>query len=153
MVDFHAQALASAYMQGSDCPLTDGEIASLREFIDSELRSIYCPIVYVDYDVTLPECMELFHKESKLYISIDNISHPYLSDKENAHFRAVHDWHHIRADVGSTLSGEIASFEYACIAAPESIHWILFSEIVLQAAAAIATGEFQPQKVVKVEWF
>jgi hypothetical protein len=153
MIDFQAHALASVYMQGTDYPLSDSEIASLRQFIDSELRSIYCPIIYVNYDVTLPECMELFYKENKLYISTANNSHPFLSDKENAHFRAVHDWHHIRADVGSTLGGEIESFKYACITAPESIHWILFSEIVLQAAAAIATGEFQQQKIVKVGGF
>lgn len=153
MIDFEANALASVYLHGENQPISGDDLAGLRQFIDSELRSIYCPIVYVNHDVTLPECMELFHRENRLYISIMHISHPFLSDKENAHFRAVHDWHHIRADVGSTLDGEIAAFKYACIAAPESIHWILFSEIVLQAAAAIATGEFQPQKIVKVGGF
>jgi hypothetical protein len=153
MIDFQAQALASVYMYGKNQPISGDELASLRGFINSELRSIYCPIVYVNHDITLPECMTLFHRENKLYISTANNSHPFLSDKENAHFRAVHDWHHIRADVGSTLGGEIESFKYACITAPESIHWILFSEIVLQAAAAIATGKFQQQKIVKVGGF
>jgi ubiquinone biosynthesis protein Coq4 len=84
-----------------------------------------------------------------LFVSIESISHPFLTDVENALFRAVHDWHHILMDADSTLNGEIATFKHACTTAPREIWWMLRSEIVLQAAACIATGEFQPQKLVR----
>ena len=42
------------------------------------------------------------------------------------------------------------AFTAASESAPESIRWILFSEIVLQAAAMIHTGQFQRQKLIRI---
>jgi len=100
-------------------------------------------------DIPLPEMLQRWEHSGVLFISVESISHPFLTDIENALFRAVHDWHHIVVNADSTLNGEILAFEHACSTAPSEIWWMLRSEIVLQAAACIATGEFQPQKLVR----
>jgi hypothetical protein len=48
------------------------------------------------------------------------------------------------------MHGEILTYFIAQKSAPVAIHWLLFSEIILQAATAIHTGKFAPQKLVKV---
>ena len=147
------QECADLYMHGADHPVTEPELAKLRGFIAVQYRQIRCPIVYVDQDVSLPECNDCLQSEGILYISIANNYHPYLTPGENAQFRAVHDFHHLLIDADSTFAGECAVYSHATKMAPKSIRWILFSEIVLQAAACISTGEFQPQKMVKVGGF
>jgi ubiquinone biosynthesis protein Coq4 len=86
----------------------------------------------------------------ELLISIANNSHPFLEGFANAKFRSVHDWHHVVTGADSTFTGELATFEHAAKHAPKEIKWMLFSEIVLQASACIATGRFQPQKLVRM---
>ena len=76
--------------------------------------------------------------------------HPHWLPMHNKMFRAVHDWDHIQHGCGFDLGGETQAFTATAATAPDSIRWILYSEIVLQAAAAIHTGEFQRQKLVKV---
>ena len=74
---------------------------------------------------------------------------PYFEAGLNARFRAIHDWDHLQSGCGFDFAGETTVAGYAMSTAPESIRWILWSEVALQAAAAIHTGEFQPQKLVK----
>ena len=86
----------------------------------------------------------------ELVISTAFNHHPFLSYWENSQFRAVHDWHHVTSGADSTFKGELAAYQQAISTAPKEIWWILFSEIVLQAATAIATGEFAAQKLVRL---
>jgi ubiquinone biosynthesis protein Coq4 len=76
--------------------------------------------------------------------------HPHLSYSDNAKFRAVHDWHHIIGGADDSMKGEILTYFIARESAPVATHWLLFSEIILQAATATHTGKFAPQKLVKV---
>lgn len=141
---------ADLYMRGVDHSVSATELKALRRFISVQFNLIRCPVVYIQQDITLPECIHCLQTEGVLYISVANNSHPYLTPGENAQFRAVHDFHHIIIGADSSFAGECATFDHAASVAPQSIHWILFSEIVLQAAACLHTGEFQPQKLVKV---
>ena len=147
------QECADLYLHGADRPVTASELARLRRFIAVQYSQISCPIVYVNQDVSLPECIDCLQNECVLYISVANNHHPYLTPEENARFRAVHDFHHILIGADSTFAGECATYSHAAMVAPPSIRWILFSEIVLQAAACIATGKFQSQKLVKIGGF
>jgi hypothetical protein len=88
-----------------------------------------------------------------LNVSTANNTHPFLTPAQNVKFRAIHDWHHIEISRDDSLEGEHATYCHAASIAPRDIGWILFSEIVLQAAAAIHFGDFQPQKLVKVGGF
>lgn len=144
---------ASAYLDGADHPVSAEELAALRRFISVQFKGIRCPIVYIQNDIALPECIQSLQTEGVLHISTANNHHPCLTPAENAQFRAVHDWHHILIGADSTFSGECATFKHAAMVAPPEIRWILFSEIALQAAACLVTGEFQPQKLVKTGGF
>ena len=147
MIDL--QTTAAAYISGHDCEPTFRELNELRRYISREFSLIPVPVIYQPTDISLSECSQRFHSEAKLYISIANNSHPYLTGWENAQFRAIHDWHHLLSGADDTFAGECKAYQYAAQSADDSIKWILFSEIVMQAAACIATGEFQPQKIVR----
>lgn len=144
-----ARALAAEYLQAPAAVPTDRELAMLRGWIRAEFQRIPVMVRFEGADIPLPEMLQRWNDSGVLFISVENISHPFLTDVENALFRAVHDWHHIVVDADSTLNGEILAFEHACSTAPSEIWWMLRSEILLQAAACIATGEFQPQKLVR----
>jgi hypothetical protein len=144
-----AHTLATEYLQAPAAVPTDRELAMLRGWIRAEFQRIPVMVRFEGADIPLPEMLQRWEASGVLFISIESISHPFLTDVENALFRAVHDWHHIVVNADSTLNGEMLTFEHACSTAPSEIHWMLRSEILLQAAACIATGDFQPQKLVR----
>lgn len=144
-----AASLAAEYLQAPAAVPTDRELAILRGWIRAEFQRIPAMVRFEGADIPLPEMLQRWERSGVLFISVERISHPFLTDTENALFRAVHDWHHIAIGADSTLNGEMLAFEHACSTAPSEIHWMLRSEILLQAAACIATGEFQPQKLVR----
>lgn len=145
----NAPTLATEYLQAPAAVPTDRELAMLRDWIRAEFQRIPVMVRFQDQDIDLPEMLQRWDATGVLVISTANSDHPFLTDIENALFRAVHDWHHIIVEADSTLNGEMLTFEHACTTAPVEIHWMLRSEILLQAAACIATGEFQPQKLVR----
>lgn len=144
-----AHTLATEYLRAHAAVPTDRELEMLREWVRAEFQRIPVMVQFEPCDIPLPEMLQRWDESGVLFISTESISHPFLTDTENAIFRAVHDWHHIVVDADSTLNGEILAFEHACSTAPSEIWWMLRSEIVLQAAACIATGEFQPQKLMR----
>ena len=139
--------LAQAYAAGADCPPTAIELHVLNDWIEREFDLIPCKVQFWTGDVTLAECRAAFNGSGVLNISIANNYHPYLTQSANAKFRAIHDWAHIELGADDSFNGEWATWENN--GAPDSIQWILFSEIVLQAAAVIHFGEFQAQKLVR----
>jgi hypothetical protein len=154
MIQMHPNAispLARAYVEGSDCPPTPAELQALIAWIEAEFEGIPCGVKFWTGDISLAECRTEFCKTGVLNISTAHNQHPYLSKSANAKFRAIHDWQHIVLSADDSFSGEFTTWWYN--QAPESIQWMLFSEIVLQAAAAIHYGEFQPQKLVKYSDF
>ena len=148
-----ARMLALSYRDGAAVIPWGSELASLQAWIGREFAAIPCKVEFWQGDISLAECKAHFAKSGILNISTAYNVHPLLSKEDNAKFRAVHDWHHIETGADDSLAGEFATFEHAVRMAPKCIHWILFSEIVLQAAAAIYFGNFQAQKLVKVEGF
>ena len=148
-----ASRLAALYNQAPTNP-EPWEINDLQSWIVSQYEMLPMPVAFVDHDIDLPDTVAHYEQYGTLLISTANNNHPFLNRTVNAYFRAIHDAHHIAIGADSTLSGEIAAFRYARDLAPKSLHWLLFSEIVLQAAACIANnGEFQPQQTVKVGGF
>ena len=144
---------ALAYRRGAAVIPTAFELASFTDWIDNEFHALPCEVKFWSGDISLSECRTEFAKYGALNVSTANSSHPFLTDHQNARFRAVHDWHHLETGADDSLDGEHSTFCHAAAIAPHSIGWILFSEIVLQAAAFIHFGEFQSQKLVKVGGF
>lgn len=144
---------ARAYRDGAAVTPTPSALAAFTAWIDSEFQAIPCEVQFWSGDISLSECKEHFAKCGTLNISTANSSHPFLTEQHNARFRAVHDWHHIETGSNDSLEGEHSTYCHAAAIAPHAISWILFSEIVLQAAASIYFKEFQAQKLVKVGGF
>jgi hypothetical protein len=142
--------LANAFIGGTPVVPTDRELAILNTWIEEEFRAIPVPVRFTECELDLPETLGILRSTGELLISIAHNHHPFLEGFRNAQFRAVHDLHHAITGADSTFAGEFATFEHAAQHAPAEIRWILFSEIALQAAACIATGEFQPQKLVRM---
>jgi hypothetical protein len=73
-----------------------------------------------------------------------------MSQQQNLMFRAVHDWIHHKIGAAATFEGELSVTLEHIKSAPESIHWILWSEVACQAAVTISTGSFPEQKLAKL---
>ena len=145
--------MALSYRDGAAVTPWPSELASLSAYIRREFAAIPCRVAFWDGDISLAECRASFTKSGILNISVAYNSHPFLSKADNAKFRAIHDWHHIETGADDSLSGEMVAYNHAARTAPKRIAWMLFSEIVLQAAAAVYFNEFQAQKLVKVRGF
>jgi hypothetical protein len=142
-----AARLASLYGANAAQP-TAAEISALKFWIEIEFENLPCPVDFLYQDVDLALANRIYENSGVLAISVLNNDHPFLTFRENAKFRAIHDWHHISRKIDSSLSGEIQTYKIARKSAPRAIWWLLHSEIVLQAAACIHFGEFQAQKFV-----
>lgn len=139
--------LAQAYIKGENLhPRTD-QITAFRDWIDLEFENISHTVRFTNKNITLAECKRKFNQTKILNISSTNSIHPILSIRDNLKFRAIHDYSHIKLNCDDSFAGEYLTF-LNCYA-PQSIHWILFSEIILQAAVTISTGNFPAQKIVK----
>lgn len=142
--------LAHAFLDGESVEPTARELSLLNSWIDSQFRRIPVLVRFTGTDVDLPTMAANFETTGELLISIANNFHPFLEGFQNAKFRAVHDWHHLVLGADSTFKGEVATFKHAAMHAHREMRWMLFSEIVLQAATAISTGEFAAQKLVRI---
>lgn len=144
-----ASRLAALY-GGAAAQPSPAEVSELKLWIDSEFENLPCPVDFWYEEIDLAMANRIYQNSGVLAISVLNNGHPFLTFRENAKFRAIHDWHHIAHKIDSTLSGEIQAYKIARKSAPRAIWWLLHSEIVLQAAACIHFGDFQAQKFVNV---
>ena len=142
---------SDAYLDGSPCTPSAAELLTLNTWIESEFLAIPCLVKFWTGDVSLADCKAEFTKSGTLNVSTAHNHHPHLTKSANAKFRAVHDWQHIVLSADDSFDGEFSTWWNNN--APDSIQWILFSEIVLQVAVAIHTGKFPAQKLVKYSDF
>ena len=142
--------LADQYINGQAVKPTAKEVATFADWVNDRFERIARYVQFTPDEVA-PERMEHYWQHyAILLISTAHNEHPFWEGGVNARFRAIHDWDHIHGSLGFDMAGELTAAGYAMSTAPKSIHWILWSEVALQAAAAIHTGEFQPQKLVRV---
>lgn len=139
--------LAQAYILGDNLHPSTAQVIAFRDWINLEFDKIPYSVRFTNKNLTLAECKQKFNQTKVINISSTNSSHPVLSIRDNLKFRAVHDYSHIKLNCDDSFVGEYLTF-LNCYA-PKSIHWILFSEIILQAAVTISTGNFPAQKLVK----
>ena len=145
-----AETLAAQYISGKAVDPTAGELTDFANWVNDRFERIARYVQFTPDEVTPDLMEETWDQHAILLISTAHNDHPYFEAGLNARFRAIHDWDHIQGSLGFNLAGELCAAGYAISTAPESIHWILWSEVALQAAAAIHTGEFQEQKLVRV---
>lgn len=114
--------------------------------------------VFVSREVSLSEVMAALNRpalprETKWFpvSRLFNEPHPDLmSTTQNLWFRAVHDLTHWRIGADDSFIGEFNVALEHMKTAPDSIRWILFSEVAGQAAVAITDGVFPQQKIVNI---
>ena len=149
-MSFTAETLAAQYLSGEAVEPTMRELMDFHQWVDKRFEHVRRYVRFTPNEVT-PEEMEYhWNHYALMLISTAHSEHPHWGPEINAKFRAIHDNDHIKSGCGFDFAGETCVAGYAMSTAPESIRWILWSEIALQAAAALHTGSFQPQKLVKV---
>ena len=140
---------AETYLNGTHTEPTEAEKECFLHWLAEEYKKIQAKVRYTYQEVDPAQFLLRHQNTGHLLISTAHSEHPWLTKKQNAHFRAVHDSHHLAMGLGFDIVGEYMAFEYAASIAPQAIHWILRSEIWYQAAAQVHTGTFQEQKCVK----
>lgn len=149
MTDLKFSQAANDYLTGKHCEPTPAERQAFLAWLDDQYDAIKANVRFTPSEVDPTQLKLRYESTGQILISTAHNESPWLDRASNAHFRAVHDWHHLQHDLGFDVEGEHAAYLVAIASAPKSIHWILRSEIFLQAAACIETGSFQPQKLVK----
>jgi hypothetical protein len=149
MSDLLASTLASVYQNGNHTEPSAAERDAFMAWLEDQFNTITSPVFFTDREVSPDLLMHTYLQRRVLLISSAN-NDSVWPPLHNLMFRAVHDWHHISGGCDFTLDGEIQAYVMASKTAPESIHWILFSEIILQAATAIHTNKFPDQKLCRV---
>lgn len=139
--------LATEYLEGVHCDPTEVELSTLNGWINSEFKSLWFPVQFISAEISLDECKQLFKNSGVLFISSLHNNSKILTCEQNLKFRAIHDYSHILLGADSTFEGEWDVWFHND--APDSIQWILHSEIVLQAAVTVHTGSFPVQKLVR----
>lgn len=142
-------ALSDHYLESPAATPSESELELFAAWIRGQYLAIPCHVEYSADDINLKTTREKYNRDNTLIISTANNYHPWLSYAQNAMLRAVHDWHHVAYEIDDTFTGECLAYVIANSTAPKAISWILFSEMVLQAAVRINTGEFPTQKLVR----
>ena len=144
------ESLAAQYISGKPEDPTMRELMDFVEWVDARFSFIQRYVRFTEDEVTPDEMEYIWDETAVLKVSTAHNDHPFWSAEINAKFRAIHDWDHVQGCFGFNWHGELTAAGYAMSTAPDSIKWILWSEIALQACATLFTGSFQPQKLVKV---
>lgn len=150
--------LASVYETGPDLTLYPWQLNAIKEWIAAAFHRLPVVVSFEDKDP--------YSNASDMFTGLDSTGrlqifaggeHPYyLTREENLWFRALHDWAHYQARSDFDLVGEHKAYKMqvklaqnyfnGCV--PLWLKQFLFSEIVLQAAASISSGEFPKQRLV-----
>jgi hypothetical protein len=143
------QAVAASYITGDPSMMTPAEQRAFDQWLTASYRPIAHLVQVTGAEVSPETIVAHWQLKGRLLISSAHSEHPFFSVDTNVKLRAVHDWHHLLVNRGFGWDGEVAACQYALQTAPKAIHWILRSEIMGQAAVAIATGNFPTQKLVR----
>ena len=145
----NTETLAAQYIRGKGCRPTSDEYQTFCNWVSLRFQRIRDRVDFTPDEVSPEEMLAYWEEKARLLISTHSNIHPHWLPVINAQFRAIHDHDHIMSGCGFDMAGEACTAGYAMSTAPESIGWILWSEIALQAAATIRTGSFQRQKLVR----
>ena len=146
----NTESLAAQYIRAKGTRPSSAEYATFCNWVGLRFNRIRDRVDFTPEEVSPGEMEAYWDLNARLLISTAYNTHPHWLPIVNAQFRAIHDHDHIMSGCGFDMAGEACVAGYAMSTAPESIRWILWSEIALQAAASIHTGSFQRQKLVRV---
>ena len=153
--------IAEYYITAPDYQIPSWVVSDLRQLIvdlaETELQRI--EVKYVDFipylngsKLSLEEVFADFHQGRMMITTKFNESDLFGSET-NLIFRAIHEVHHLKLNVGFEWEGELACAVHLLSLTDNLLFkQILFSETVAQVAVRLHTGKFPyPQKVVLFE--
>lgn len=157
----NAETLAQSWLSAPNTTPTLAERKAFRLWlIDqfSRMRAERIEPLFVTREVSIDEAMSALDRtvlpgETRwMPVSrLNNEPNPDLmSTQQNLAFRAIHDWTHHKISADATFEGELSVTLAHIESAPPEIHWILWSEVVCQAAVTVSTGRFPEQKLAKL---
>jgi len=157
------QVLGNAYLSGKEATVSVEAKSLLKEWVEYEYDALRFKVTFCSDG--LPSDFNEIRQQieaGELRVYDGGSGSVWCDHETNLKFRAVHDYHHALASVDFTFKGEYDAYHFGsnrlhqwasdeCL--PEE--WereadrVLFSEIVLQAAAFFILGDFpETQKVV-----
>ncbi len=143
------QTCAHQYTHGYASTPTPDEAECFRQWLDIRFGAIADQVRFTASEIDPADFMFHWQHAGQLLISTAHSENPFLTVRENAKFRAIHDWDHLCSGSRFDWEGEVAAYHAAARFAPRPIKWILRSEILGQAAVVLTTGEFPAQKLVR----
>lgn len=148
----YRKQLAIWYLECQGHTLNGRDQKAFSEWIHHLFLQVPFPVEYVagqPYQ-SAAEMTEDVRKTGVLKISTDFNDPVVLTPEYNLFYRAIHDTHHILGGWDFSWEGELAACQYFCTLTHNKLyHRILFSELILQAAAFLFLGDFpQEQKLV-----
>ena len=155
------ETLASEWMAAPNTFPTLAERKAFRLWLIDQftkMRAEHIEPLFVTREVSIDEAMSSLSKVTLpgeiRWLPVSRLNNDpnvdLLSQQQNLMFRAVHDWIHHKIGAAATFEGELSVTLEHIKSAPESIHWILWSEVACQAAVTISTGQFPQQKLAKL---
>ncbi|CAD5980729.1 hypothetical protein PCC9214_04696 [Planktothrix tepida] len=148
----YRKRLAIHYLKCKGDTLNRRDQKGFSEWIHHLFLQVPFPVEYIagqPYQ-SAAEMTEDVRLTGVLKISTDFNDPVVLSREDNLLYRAIHDSHHILGGWDFSWEGELAACQYFCSLTNNRLyHRILFSELILQAAAYLYLGDFpQEQKLV-----
>jgi hypothetical protein len=141
---------ADMYMHGPS--IKDLDVCEWLDYIVHGWSTIPVLVYWVDgqpYE-SYQDLWRAYATTDSFKVSKDHLQLNFISRRHSLWARAVHDWAHLNTGADFSFEGEIKVARWECDGAPESIHDILCSEIIGQAAVKVVTGEFpRVQRFVK----
>ena len=145
-------ALADEYMRA---PLHDPAARQAWDALIADVEKKHSELskkikfIPVQDDAPYKTAREMFEDLDKGVMKVSDLhhEHPLWTREQNLKFRAVHDYHHMKAQGGFTVPGEYSAYKAQLAKTPKEARPALKAEVMSQAAAGVREGKFQEQKV------
>lgn len=145
---FDFDRCVEAYAQGADVSRVI-DLSRYRAITDELYTTIPVTVAAVNHQpyVDVYDMKELVERSGILYISTLH-GPPYWSFETTIKTRAVHDWFaHIMPGNNFSWEGEVAAYKASLPHFPADLHWLVYSEIILQTTQLLIHGDVQ-QKII-----
>lgn len=137
-----------AYAQGADV----SRVIDLSRYLaitDELYTTIPVAVAAVNHQpyVDVYDMKELVERSGVLYISTLH-GPPYWSYEATIKTRAIHDWYtHVVPGNNFSWEGEVLAYKASLPLFPEDLHWLVYSEVILQVTQLLVHGDVK-QKIV-----
>lgn len=124
-------------------------VSKFLAITDELYATIPVPVAVVDYQpyMDVYDMAERVRREGILHIS--NLHGPtYWSSSVTIKARAIHDWYaHILPGNSFSWEGEVNAYKASLALYPKDLHWMVYSELILQVAQLLVYRGVE-QKIV-----